>query len=86
MRNTATVLRLPTGQPQKIDDGLKTIALVQREIFRSGWSYIRLATAAGVGEHTVMNIARGETKRPTLRTIILILTALGWDVYASERR
>lgn len=84
MRSAANVVRLPSKVPVKIDDGPRTIALVQQEIFRSGWSYQRLADAAGVHTTTIGAIATGSTSRPQLRTIILILAALGWSVYASE--
>lgn len=84
MRQSAAVVRLPSQRPVKLDDGPATVALVQREIFRSGWSYTKIAYEAGLTDPTVGKIAQGETKRPALRTIILILTALGWEVYASE--
>jgi hypothetical protein len=80
------VVRLPSSAPVKLDDGPKTAALVQREIFRSGWSYTRIAMEAGVCISTVHHLASGETKRPQMRSVMLILAALGWEVYASERR
>lgn len=83
---TATVIRLPSSRPVKLDDGPATIALVQREIFRCGWTYQRIATASDLSITTVHHIASGDTRRPALRTIMKILMALGWEVYASERR
>lgn len=84
MKQTATVLRLPTGKPVKLDDGPATVALVQREIFRCGWTYTRVGYEADLCSSTVMKIAQGETTRPALRTIMKILIALGWEVYAHE--
>lgn len=84
MRNSATaqVLRFPGRQPIKIDDGPKTVALVQSEILRSHWTYTRIALAADISSNTVHNIACGNTTRPALRTIVRILMALGWDLWA----
>jgi len=79
------VVRLPSSAPVRLDDGPKTAAFVQREIFRSGWSYVKIAEVAGISSPTVGAIAQGVTKRPAMRTVVLILTALGWEVYASER-
>jgi hypothetical protein len=81
----ANVVRLPSSAPVKLDDGPKTAALVQREIFRSGWSYVKIAHEADLCIGTVQRIATGETKRPAMRSVMLILAALGWEVYASER-
>lgn len=80
----ANVVRLPSQRPVKLDDGPATVALVGREIFRSGRTYASIAADAGLCLNTVMFIAQGETKKPALRTIISILTALGWEVWASE--
>lgn len=87
MSRSAVVLRLPnvTQKPVKLDDGPATIALVQREIFRDGRSYQQIGDDAGLNPRTVMCIAHGDTKRPAMRTCMLILVALGWEVWASER-
>lgn len=82
---TANVVRLPLQAPVKLDDGPATIALVQREIFRCGWPYRRIADKADVCHNTVARIATGDTKRPAMASVIRILAALGWEVYASER-
>jgi hypothetical protein len=87
VRNTAAnVVRLPNRQPVKLDEGPATVRLVQAEIFRCGWTYARIGFEADLCQSTVMKIAQGETTRPALRTIMKILIALGWEVYASERR
>jgi hypothetical protein len=83
--SAAVVLKLPSQKPVLLDDGPATIALVQREIFRDGRTYLQLADAAGISPTTVMHIAHGDTKRPAMRTCMLILVALGWEVWASER-
>jgi transcriptional regulator with XRE-family HTH domain len=74
------------GKLIKIDDGPKTVALVQAEIWKHGADYTKIATAADVSYGTVARIAQGETTRPMLRTIIRILGALGWDIYAQEKQ
>ena len=89
MRNTAAaanVVRLPNHQPIKLDEGPRTVRLVQTEIFRSGWTYARIGLAADLCPSTVMHIAQGETKKPGYRTIVKILMALGWSLYATEQR
>lgn len=85
MRTSATVVRLKTGQPVKLDDGPKTIELCQREIMRSSWGYQRIADEAGVCVATVGRLATGETKSPKMRSVVLILAALGWDIFAHEQ-
>lgn len=81
---TAKIVRLPGPQPTPLDDGPATLALLQREIRRSGWRYSKIADRAGVCALTVSRLAYGDTKRPQMPTIIRILKALGWSVYASE--
>lgn len=87
MRNTAAaqIVRLPHRRPVKLDDGPDTVRLVQAEIFRSRLTYTRIGFDADLCQSTVMKIAQGETTRPAFKTIVKILTALGWDIYASER-
>lgn len=85
MRASAAVHRLPQP-PFKLDEGPRTAAFVQQEIFRSGWSYTMVADKAGVSNVTVGLLAQGVTLYPRMRTVVLILAALGFDVYASERR
>ena len=82
---TATILRLPSQPAVKLDDGPATIGLVQREIIRSRMPFGELATLSGVCTNTIGRIAYGDTKRPQMRTCMLILVALGWEVWASER-
>lgn len=81
-----TVVSMNTGRQIKIDDGPKTVALVQAEIWRAGANYQKIATDADLSVGTIINIASGTTQFPRLRTIIRILGALGWDIYAQERR
>jgi len=81
----SNVLSVNKGRIIKIDDGPKTVALVQSEIWRAGANYQKIAVDADVSAVTVGNIASGATQHPRLRTIIRILGALGWDMYAQER-
>lgn len=81
-----TVVSLNAGRQIKIDDGPKTVALVQAEIWRAGGDFGKIAAGADLSVSTVANIASGNTQFPRLRTIIRILGALGWDIYAQERR
>ena len=81
----SNVTSVNKGRIIKVDDGPKTVALVQSEIWRTGGDFTKIATAADISVSTVSNIASGETKFPRLRTIIRILGALGWDIYAQER-
>lgn len=81
----SNVLSVNKGRVIKVDDGPKTVALVQAEIWRAGANFQKIATDADVSAVTVGNIASGNTQFPRLRTIIRILGALGWDIYAQER-
>ena len=74
------------GKLIKIDDGPKTVALVQTEIWKAGANFAKIATDADLSVTTVANIASGQTRAPRLRTIVRILGALGWDIYAQEKR
>lgn len=80
-----SVVSMNKGRQIKIDDGPKTVSLVQTEIWRAGGDFIKIATRADLSVSTVANIASGNTQFPRLRTIIRILGALGWDIYAQER-
>lgn len=79
------VASINKGRVIKIDDGPKTVALVQAEIWRAGANFQKIAADADLSAHTVSNIASGTTQFPRLRTITRILGALGWDIYAQER-
>lgn len=81
----SSVISVNKGRIIKVDDGPKTCALVQAEIWRAGANYQKIATDADLSVTTVAHIASGETKAPRLRTIIRLLGALGWDIYAQER-
>lgn len=86
MRASAAVVRLPRqNQIVKLDDGPATIELCQRAIRTSHQKYYEVAMRAGVGVQTVSNIASGDTKFPRMSTVIRILMALGWEVYASDK-
>lgn len=82
--SAAKVLHLAGRTPVKLDDGPATIALCQRAIRTTSMKYIEIASAAGVCPMTVSNIAYGDTKFPRMATVIRILMALGWVVYASD--
>jgi DNA-binding phage protein len=81
----AAVVRFPSKRTVKLDDGPKTIALVQAEIFRCGKTYTQIAVAAGLCHSTVQHIASGQTKRPALPTVARVLMALGWEIVAQEQ-
>jgi DNA-binding phage protein len=81
----SNVTSVNKGRTIKIDDGPKTVALVQAEIWRAGANYSKIAADADLSVTTVMHIASGTTQYPRLRTIIRLLGALGWDIYAQER-
>lgn len=84
MRSSAAVVRLPRqNRIVKLDDGPATIELCQHAIRTSHQTYYSLADRAGVSVQTVSNIASGDTKFPRMATVIRILMALGWEVYAS---
>lgn len=84
MSATARILKLRTGRSVKLDDGPKTIALVQSEIWASHMNFSQLAAASGLACATIGNIASGETKHPRLATVARILMALGWSITATE--
>jgi len=84
MSSAVKVLRLPSEPPVRLDDGPATIALCQRAIRRSHWTYLQIGERAGLCQQTVANIAYGDTKVPRMATVVRILTALGWQVWASE--
>ena len=81
---SAQILRLPSGRTFKLDDGPRTVALVQSEIWASKKSFIDLADIAGIAPSTVGNIASGATKHPRLATIVRLLMVLGWSVVATK--
>lgn len=84
---TARVLKLPTtNEVIDLDDGAATIALCQRAIRSSHLKFNEIATRAGVCTQTVGRLAYGDTKRPTMPTVVRILMALGWRVFASRAR
>lgn len=81
----ARVLRLPvTGETVELDDGPATIALCQRAIRSTSMKYGVIADKAGVCPATVTHLAYGDTKVPRMTTVVRILMALGWRVYASR--
>jgi predicted transcriptional regulator len=81
----AKVLRLKsTGEIVALDDGPSTIALCQRAIRATSLKFKDIASAAGVCDQTVANIAYGDTKSPRMSTVVRILMALGWSIYASK--
>ena len=85
MPSTARVLNFPSrGQTVKLDDGPRSVAFIQREIFASRMAYTAIANKAGLSNATVGNIASGETKRPALSTIVRIAAVLGWSIYAEQ--
>lgn len=85
MPSTARVLKFPArGQTVKLDDGPRSVAFIQREIFASHMSYTAIAQKAGLSQATVNNIASGSTKRPALSTIVRIAAVLGWSIYAEQ--
>lgn len=86
MKASAAVVRLPRQtQIVKLDDGPATIELCQRAIRTSHLKYIEIAQRSGICVATVSNIASGDTKFPRMSTVIRILMALGWEVYASDQ-
>lgn len=85
VRSAAQVVRFPGRRSIKLDDGPKTIALVQEEIFRCGRTYTQIADMAGISPRTVQSIACGDTRRPAMSTIARLLMALGWSIIAQEQ-
>jgi hypothetical protein len=82
---TAKVLRLRgSNEVVHLDDGPATIALCQRAIRASHRKYLEIGSRSGVCTQTVSNIASGQTKFPHMSTVVRILMALGWSVYASQ--
>lgn len=75
---------MPTGETVKLDDGPASIALCQRAIRTTSMKFREIADAAGVCPMTVSNIAYGDTKQPRMSTVVRILMALGWTVYAQR--
>lgn len=83
--HAAKVLRLPsTNEVVDLDDGPATIALCQRAIRSSTFKYQDIAQRAGVCSQTVANIAYGDTKFPRMSSVVRILMALDWRIFASK--
>lgn len=86
MTASAAVLRLPTGQTITLDDGPASIALCQRALQSSHLKFYDIAQRSGVCIETVSRLAYGDTKFPRMSTVVRILMALGWTIYASDDR
>lgn len=85
MKSSAAILRLPSqSQLVKLDDGPATIELCRRAIRASHLKYYEIAQRSGVCVQSVSNIASGDTRFPRMSTVIRILMAMGWEVYASK--
>ena len=85
MRPSAAVVRLPRqSQIVKLDDGPATIELCRRAIRASHLKYFEIAQRSGVCVASVSNIASGDTRFPRMSTVVRILMAMGWNVYASD--
>lgn len=79
----STVLQFPGGRRIRLDNP-KVVTLVQQEIFASGRLYTQIAYDAEISPGTVQHIATGETRRPSFNTIVSILQALGWSLWAEK--
>lgn len=85
MKSSAAILRLPRQtQIVKLDDGPATIELCRRAIRTSHLKYYEIAQRSGVCVQAVSKIAYGDTRFPRMSTVVRILVAMGWTVYASE--
>lgn len=85
MRTSAAVVRLPSqNQFVKLDDGPATIELCRRAIRASHLKYFEIAQRSGVCSSAVSKIACGDTRFPRMSTVVRILMAMGWEVYASK--
>ena len=68
-------------------EGIKAISKLMRDwqkMDRKTRTWNKLATKAGISQHTVSNLASHTTKAPRLHTLLAIMSALGFTAVRFE--